>query len=371
MTDCDRLKLPPFPIPFKNGPHFPLSQKHPKENQLEGGARHFRDRHKLFLDEAHRQRLDRFGCGRLATQLHRDCSDEMLHIATDFLMWIFAFDDEVCDEGPLSMEPIELTKMCAWIQRTLESPEHLITENRYADALHEIRCRLDLHASPTQLGRFVEAIRISMKMEVWKAFDPAPSLNDCLLMRAFSGFGWAVSTLQHIGAGSAITQDEYEDRRVRALTEMMVCLLMWDNDPYSYNKEQARAVDGKQHNIISVICREYGCSTDQAVTHYLDIRWRVISLFLRLRRAVYVDASVAVRTYIEDLVELYCGAMHWTQSNCRYGSADGLGLNPHLIPDELTDNLPPESFRVLALPWFDWWWEYDPARQPTDCEGPP
>nr|WP_246545204.1 terpene synthase family protein [Photorhabdus hainanensis] len=278
-------------------------------------------------------------------------------------MWVVAYDDEYCDEGPLSVNPTAYIHNAAQLQRTLESPEYLVNNDRYAMAMRDLRIRIECYASPEQVGRFIEGMRTYFMVEMWKAVEPKPLLNDYLVMRMYGGGSWALLVLGHIIAGINISQDELEDRRVRALSEMMGCLTAWDGESYAYAKEQERAVDDKEHNVISVICRQYGYTVEQSMEHYWELRWRVVSLFLRLQKEVLITASPEVCDYINGLTAYYSGSLVWVRDNKRYCSVSGLSYDNLFEGGLFTDILPPESFESLGLPSFEWWWEYDPARK--------
>lgn len=357
------VKLPPMPNPFPYSVHPNVDVEHPDRCRIESTTRDYADRFKLYWDDTQRQRMRSLESARLAALMYPRGGEELLQIGSDFVLWAFAYDDEYCDEGPMSLEPTTFINNAAEIQRTLEAPEHAVSNDRYALAMRDLRCRLDKYATPAQVGRFVEGMRAYMMTEMWKAVVPNPSLNEYLVMRMYGGGGWAFPILNHVIAGIDISQDEYEDRRVRALTEMMVTLMVWDTDPYGYVKECARAVDGKEHNLIRILRRDYNYSFEQSMQSYLEMRRRLISLFYRLRAAVFTDASPEVRSYVDGLSEYYSGALVWTQANNRYGSISGVSLTGAFEGGELTQEAPPESFESFGLSSFDWWWEYDPARQ--------
>ncbi|MEV5242056.1 terpene synthase family protein [Streptomyces cinnamoneus] len=359
------LKLPLLPHPFPYGIHPSFEPDNPDRVRFEEATMAFRDRFHLYGDEQQRERLGRAEIARFAAMMYRSGRDELLQVASDLLLWVFAFDDEYCDEGPLSRDPAGLIQAAARIQRSIESPEHVVNTDRYALALHDIRCRLDRYAVPVQVGRFVEAMRTYLMAEMWKAVTPKPSLNDYLVMRLYGGGGWVfVPVLHHIVAGIDLAQEDYEDRRVRALAEIVLSLAQWDLEPYSYVKERARAVDGKEHNLIAVLCRERGCGVEQALSEYMTLRARALSLFRRLRIQVETEASPAVRSYIQGIVEVYSGNVFWGRANHRYRSVSGLGDECTAYEGgELVDAFPDAHFEPLGLPSFDWWWHYDPARR--------
>lgn len=121
----------------------------------------------------------------------------------------------------------------------------------------------------------------------------------------------------------------------------------------------------KEHNLITVICRQFSYSFEQSTAYYMEMRTRLISLFRRLYAASYTDASPTVRAYVDGLVAYYVGVMAWCHSCRRYTSLSGLETSGTFEGGGLINAAPEESFEPLGLPSVDWWWEYDPAR--TRC----
>ncbi|MCT8351046.1 terpene synthase family protein [Photorhabdus kayaii] len=357
------IKIPPLPNPFPYMLHPLVNAGEPENCEIEIATREYADRFHLYSNETQRQRLWKMESARLAGLLYPKGSKELLQVGSDFVMWGFAYDDEYCDEGPLSMNLTAYIHNAAQLQRALESPENPVNNDRYAMAMRDLRIRLERYSSPALAGRFFEVIRTYIMTEMWKAVEPKPSFDDYLVMRMYGGGAWAYPVLSHIIAGINISQDEFEDRRIRALSEMMDCLTAWDCEAYAYAEEQARAIDDKEHNVISVICRQYGYTVEQSMEHYWELRWRVVSLFLRLQKEVLITASPEVRDYINGLTAYYSGGLFWGQTSKRYCSISGLSYDNLFEGGLCTDILPSESFESLGLPSFEWWWEYDPARK--------
>ncbi|MBH1936632.1 hypothetical protein I5Q34_20520 [Streptomyces sp. AV19] len=336
---------------------------HPDWRRLEGSAVAFLDRWELYADAVQRERLARTGIGRVTALIYPYGPYELLRIGADFMAWAFAFDDEYCDEGPLSTRPGEFIRTVARMQRAVECPEASFAhEDRYARSLVDLRARLAAFAPPSHVGRFVEGVRTYLMVEMWKAVDLRPSLEDAVAMRLFSGGGWVFPVLAHVMSGSALSQDAFEDRRLRALGEMVACVCNWDNEIASFGKELARS-PGRDHNLVSVIAREQGCSPQEAVSRLAGMRHRVLRLFLRLRTSVLTDAPPPVAAYVEGLARYCRGCLEWTPSNDRYSSVDGLGGDATFTAEPIDDTASPEaSHAPLDIPSIAWWWRYDPAR---------
>ncbi|MDZ4356028.1 MAG: hypothetical protein U1B84_06375 [Variovorax sp.] len=359
-----RIRLPSIPLAFPAEAHPSVDIDHPETDRFEAATRAYFDRFSMYVDETQRVRMYKAENARLGAWLYPVGRDELVQVGIDFCIWAFAFDDEYCDEGPISGKPALFMQKVVEIQRAMEAPEEPpTTSDRYALAARDMRQRLDRFATPIQVGRFVEGFRTYMMTEMWKALTPKPTLDDYLIMRMFGGGGWAFTVLVHVIAGAHVTQEEYEDRRVRALTEMIAAVVTWDTEPFAYVKEIARMDDGKEHNILRVIIRERQCSFEEAFAIYLDMRWRVLCLFNRLSEEVRKDASPAVHEYIRTLTLFCSGGTVWSQANHRYGSISGMEPDGAFDGGDLIYECPPESFESMGMASCEWWWEHDPARQ--------
>ncbi|WP_390348239.1 hypothetical protein ACFJIS_11880 [Variovorax boronicumulans] len=243
------MKLPYFECPIP-------SAIHPGAAHADAQSVAWMRRFSLCLNDTERDRMARSGCGELAARIVPDATPQTLQILSDFFIWNVSFDDEYCDEGPLSRQPGRLAGVLAMIHRAIETPEDSAqVDDRYAAAMCDIRRRLDAHATADQMAQWLAAMRGWFFAEVWKAGNVAsghvPSLNQYGLLRLYSGGGLAFPTLAAIAEGYAVPTDLLEDRRVRALAEMALTLATWSADIVSYEKEVAREQGG--HNLISVI----------------------------------------------------------------------------------------------------------------------
>ncbi|MFD9427486.1 MULTISPECIES: terpene synthase [unclassified Streptomyces] len=343
-------------------PHFNL--KDPASDPIQLASNDFLDRFQLGESNEQRDRLARGGSATLAARTYPFGPDELLQIGSDLLMWAFAFDDEYCDEGPLSRNHARFIEACHRIQRAAESPEHAVGEDRYVLGMQDLRRRMDRYASPAHVGRFVEYVRTYMFVESWKAVSPEPDLNDCLVMRQYGGGGWMFLNFAHIIAQVDIQPEEYEDRRVRAMAEIITALYLWDAERYAFTKESAR--DTRQHNLHAVLQSRHGMSFEESLDYHLTMRNRAISLFRRLHADFLPGASAAQRAYLDSCINYYYGAVEWTRTSSRYASNSGLEEEGNYEGGELVDLVPAETTEPLGIPAFDWWWHYDPARRSAD-----
>ena len=347
--------------------HCPIAPSiHPNAAEADDRTIRWMKRFSLCASDAERDRLSKSGCGRLAAHIVPKATSQALQIVSDFCAWNISFDDEYCDEGPLSEQPGLMARTLALIHRAVETPECTpYIDDRYALALYDIRCRLDAYASPEQMGRWLEAMRGWFLAETWKAGNIAvrrmPSIDEYATLRLYSGGALVFPVLACITESDVVPGHVLEERRVRALTEMAASLCSWMTDILSYEKEIEREQGG--HNLVIVIQHEYQYSLEQAAFHAVDLYQQIMQLFLRLHSDVMQSANPALRRYLEDLGHLVRTALDWCLSSARYPQTVHVDKTATKSTPKSGKVFPADSIRSIA-----WWWLYDPAR--TSVESP-
>lgn len=309
----------------------------------------------LDADDHQRRRLALCDFGGLTASTMPYGQPGPLALMARFHAVLFSFDDGVCDETYVTAD--SLARETARIVRAVEAPTaHRPDESPHAAALRSLRLELERYASRRQIRRWTDAMRVYTSGLVWEAAwrrkPELPSLDDyvTLWMRAI---GMAPSTAMiEIVAGYSIPDDDLEDPRVRALTEITWTLVSWDNDLYSRNKELLRADDDL--NLIDVLCQELGCDPHHALQQAVAMRDRVMVLFLRLRDQVIEDAGSELRRYVQGLGQFIRGHLDWASVCPRYSvpsASEGK-------PDGWWKQRPADdSFEPLPLPTISWWWD--------------
>ncbi|KVE29657.1 hypothetical protein WS67_00015 [Burkholderia singularis] len=319
----------------------------------------------LCADETERARLARTGCGLLAARIVPHASRETLQIVANFFIWNVSFDDEYCDEGPLSTRPGDLARVLSLLLRTIEIPERkLFFADKYATAMRDIRLQLDRHASSAQMEQWIGAMRSWFLAETWKAGNVAtnrmPTLAEYMLLRMYSGGPLAFPVLAGIAEGYEIPPCVLANRRIRAMTELASSLCTWVSDIVSYDKEARREIGG--HNLVMVIQHERQCTKDEAVTMAVAIYDRALRLFLRMRNHVEANlpASAPLRRYLRSLAHLIRAPVDWCHLSERY--VESIPGCIDIIVAVAPARTVPQDGNGAPLPIssISWWWEYDP-----------
>ncbi|QFZ83039.1 hypothetical protein GFK26_09810 [Variovorax paradoxus] len=348
------MKLPYFECPIP-------SAIHPEAAHADAQSVAWMRRFALCIDDTERERMARSGCGELAARIVPDATAQTLQILSDFFIWNVSFDDEYCDEGPLSRQPGRLAGTLAMIHRAIETPEDGAQfKDRYAAAMCDIRRRLQTHASADQMAQWLAAMKGWFFAETWKAGNVAtghvPSLDDYALLRLYSGGGLAFPTLAAIAQGYAVPVDMLEDRRVKALTEMALTLATWSADIVSYEKEVAR--EQGAHNLVSVIQHEDQCTPALAAARAVAMYMEIMQLFLSLRTELLTHPSPALQRHLQCLGHIVRATFDWCHGSERYVQEAAPAEAPSETP-AAAHAASPRTARTISS--IAWWWVHDPA----------
>ncbi|WP_328379375.1 hypothetical protein OG372_31325 [Streptomyces sp. NBC_01020] len=344
-----QLPAAPFYCPVPPGTH-------PAAASLNEATVRWMLQQHMDTDEQQRRRLTLCDFGGLTASTMPYGWIEPLTLMARLHAVLFSLDDGLCDESYATAGL--LAQETGRIMRAVEAPYAAPSsgESARTAALRSIRLDLARHATPVQLRRWTEAMRVYTSGLVWEASwrsSPGlPSLDDyvTLWMRAI---GMAPSTAMiEIAGGLTLADEELDDPRIRALTEMAWTLVSWDNDLYSRNKELLRADDDL--NLIDVLAQEYGIDALRAQQEAVVMRDRVMVLFMRLRERALRDAGPQLRQYVNGLGQFVRGHLDWASVCPRY-TVPGA---PAAGPDGWWKRLPAVVDQdPLPLPSISWWWD--------------
>jgi hypothetical protein len=346
------LKLRPFFCPI-------AAACHPEAAHLNNRTIRWVEYHRLYTDEAQKQRLERVNAGLLAALTSPNGALEPTQISTDSLMWLFAFDDAHCDEGQLGRDPLELSRVLARLLRILEAPEvPLAPSSPYRNfelALRDLRSRIAMSATPLQVQRWIDAMRMYFMLQVWEAANRVekslPDLNEYAFMRIHNGAMRVSVMLLDIADGYELPALDMDRPDVRALTEATCLLVGWDNDLLSFHKEHTRAEGAA--GLLDILAHARGTGPEEVLDEAMLLRDQVMVLFERLGRQVTATASPALTRYVSSLG-------NWIRANLEWGSSCARYVDP-AAPGHLSEiwatNAAVGSGTPIDLPSINWWWQ--------------
>lgn len=346
------VRLRPFYCPV-------APAKHPEADLLNRRTIQWVRDHGLYVDDTQRRRLEHVEAGLLAALTSPDGILDRTQISADSLMWLFAFDDAHCDEGSLGRDPLELSRVLIRLLRILEAPEAPLPPSspyrNFELALRDLHRRLASCATPVQLGRWIDAMRMYFLCQVREAADrtekSVPDLADYTLLRIHNGAMRVSVMLLDIADGYELPAADMDRADVRALTEATCLLVGWDNDILSFRKEHTRTGDAV--GLLDVLANARGEDVTVVLGEAMLLRDQVMVLFERLSRQVAADASTGLRRYVASLG-------HWIRANLEWGMTCERYREPGESPSlghQWAETPAPLSDAPVPVPTIAWWWQ--------------
>jgi hypothetical protein len=313
-----------------------------------------------------RGRLVKHDIGTFAARILPEGREEVVTIAADFIIWLFGVDDGLCEEGEIGTQPGELIGALSRLIRVAQNPEApMLVEDPLAQGLRDLRFRMDLHGTPVQVARWIDALREYFTSVVWEASfrsrGEVPDLNDYTLMRIYDGATSVILPLLEMGQGYELQANERDHTSVRALGEMAHFVIGWDNDILSHHKEHRAG--GYYLNAVRVLGQEYGIRPGQALVTAIGYRDRVMGLFLRMSQHLKATGSPQLRQYVDSLAHFIRGAQDWEITSIRYTTPD----DPADLPSNFSDTPTDANPAALDIPAISWWWDLLPDLQDTSA----
>jgi hypothetical protein len=313
----------------------------------------------LYADAAQLRRLECAQPGLLAARVVPAGEPEPMAVFTDFHTWLFAFDDEYCDErAPSAMPAAEWSRFLARLARQAETgSDALLPGNRYALALGDISRRLARHCTPAQHSRWCSALRAYFTALIWETHsrsqgEPGLSAADYTLLRLHNGAMGASIALLDLAEGYELPCSVRERADVRALAEMTAILVSWDNDIFSWPKEHDH-VPGQQQNLLDALAASHPDPLAQAVR----LRNGVMELFTVLAGPLTATADSPVSRFVTSLG-------HWVRANLDFSTSTARYAEPgRQIPADWPATVPAGwAASPLGYPALAWWAELTGGR---------
>jgi hypothetical protein len=345
---------------------------HPAADEIDDRTVQWLTDHGLYADDRQLSRLRRARPGLLAARVAPHGRRERLQVFADFHTWLFAFDDEYCDEDSPSAMPIdEWMIFLAKLHRQIETgTNQLPLRGAYGSALQDVSRRLDEFCTAEQKVRWLSALQSYFHALVWEAQSRratrrgrgALSLDDYALLRLRNGAMQSSIALLDMVNGYFLPTEQRESPAVRALIEMTAILVSWDNDIFSWHKEQSRR--RCQKNLLDVL----GDASP---------RGDVVGEAVRLRNSVmagFVELSESVSRHCSgELSEFTRSLHHWVRANLDFSCVTARYADPSRPAGNLdwAATSPASSSRSLPLLQPMRWWAdvvpslMDPALAPT------
>ncbi|MFI6095713.1 hypothetical protein ACIA8G_09180 [Lentzea sp. NPDC051213] len=349
MTTAPALQIPPLYCPIP-------SALHPDVEDLNREGLSWISRFVAFADGSGWDRYAAMNPGYLPGYvMPRAPKGPALQAASNLLFWLWAYDDMECDEVEGRQRVDQHILQLSDLTRVAEASSSEPWDNPFLASLSDLREQLLANASPLQVTRWASSMQLyfmaNAAAAVQRLQGAVPDLDTYVAQRIHSGAVKPCLMLMDVADGYELPTDELEHPDVWALNEMVCTLVGWDNDLLTYHKEVMRG--GADHNLVTVLVHDRGLSLDEAVAAAVDMRERVLWLYMRLHRQVHATASPELRMYLAGLSSWIRGHLDWGLTTVRYRDLEA-GAD---FPDELGPEPVALDPAPLPIASVAWWWD--------------
>lgn len=197
-------------------------------------------------------------------------------LASDFITWLFAFDDLYCDGNRIGSDPVEFSAVVGDLIQVLEAPESVNShELPVARALRDLHRRVGESSSAVQCRRWADDTEKYLLAKLWEAgrrrAESLPPLASYVHMRRLGGANIACLMLTDISLGREVPAEVMCARRMTELVRAAADLADLDNDLLSYARESGPDEEFPINGVTAAA--QHGArDTAEAVARVLEFR---------------------------------------------------------------------------------------------------
>lgn len=215
------------------------SSVHPMLTRIEADSMAWLDAHDVM--PPHRRAEFRSGApATLGSYTYPRGTREGTQLATDFITWLFAFDDLYCDANRIGSDPVEFSAIIGDLVHVLEAPADR-PALPVARALHDLHGRVEAMGSPIQRRRWADDTEKYLLTKLWEAgrrrAGSLPPLASYVHLRRLGGANVACLMLTDISLGREVPAEVMCGDRMTELVKAAADLADLDNDLLSYARE--------------------------------------------------------------------------------------------------------------------------------------
>ncbi|KAH7334147.1 isoprenoid synthase domain-containing protein [Rhizoctonia solani] len=274
--------------------------------------------------EAKRQKFFDSGFGLMTALCYPDCDFAHLRVVTDFVLWLFSFDD-LTDAGGL--DSIQGMKRAVDVtMKVLRDPTSSPPRFKVAAILHSYFNRMRQVASPATIRHFVDAVdfytQAVYQQKVNRSTDTTPTIEEYIQLRRDTSamkIAWAV--LEY-SLDMDLPDEVVNHPIVKELADAGNDILTWANDIYSFPIEFAR---GDTHNFVCVAMEHNKLGLDDAI--------EFVNKLTRKRLDEYVETKAKLPSFgpgVDEQVAQYILGIEY----CVQGFIDWTFMTPRYFGDE-------------------------------------
>jgi len=338
---------------------------HPKLVEMEQQTINWLDKFQLYKSEAERAKLIGIKAADFCARITPNAIEENFLGFAQWTYWAFAFDDLIDNakcETDESNVPAEFAHLAISILGIWENPyAPLFSNNPLFTALQDISQNFRKYATPAQIQRLTYAHSHWLLGVAWKrnngSHNYISSVNDYLRLRVHDCGGRPVVWFIDVANGMEVPIQEMNSPIIITMSEMCALIAALDNDFVSYRKE---IYHQQTNTIMDLLMYHNQYTLEQAISDALNIRDRLMHLFLCLRDQVLPQASPKLSSYLICLGNLIRGNFEWSLKTLRYnnfGESSPPPFYTQAFTPEWTEN--PNIYTVpLPFSAVSWWWGF-------------
>ncbi|WP_225727243.1 MULTISPECIES: hypothetical protein [unclassified Nocardia] len=295
--------------------------------------------------------------------------DEGVQLLSDWLGWVFLFDDGYCDEGPLSRDPTAFNHLALNLMNFALYPERSPLGIPYADALGtalaDMMARVRARSGGEQVLAWTLAFYRYALGTACGVSDRSGyyirSVDQHMIARPADGADLLTIYTPQIAEGTWFDPAASQDPATRAATDVACALLSMLTDLAAYGHE--RSQQSLESNIVQMIAVERRCSPQEAMYAACALMEEIMELFISLKDKLSAHGTRDLRRYLEQLSNIVRGVVEWQRRTPRYAKHFDITAPPpapgklldtpfHAISDHrlFPSVEPPQSIR--------WWWDF-------------
>lgn len=329
VTSIEQIVIPEIycPFPSRISPHYEQVRAHTLD-----WARRFEV---VYHPEMLRY-YDRADLSGLACRVYPHAGLEELCLASDWLFFIFVFDD-LFDEGGLDHRLNEMAQFHEHLLDVVHNPPRGQSYGPISRVFLNLFQRAGSSVSPAWHERFERHNEEFFKAQRWQIANREsqrlPNFQECLENRVHGAGVLPVFDLIEVMQHVEIPAEIYESQLAQAILQAGNNIVGWTNDVYSFKKD---AGCSDVNSALAALQCGQGISLQQAVDQMCAMIDRETRRFLDLLRLVSFPSEVSeqhMRFLWTGVADWLRGHLDWYSGNSRY--ADGA----FLVGDQPTDLL--------------------------------
>jgi hypothetical protein len=242
-------------------------------------------------------------------------------LSSDFIEWLFVFDDTYCDEGRIGIDPTSLAPHIGSLAAILDEPTTFASRGHpIQDALRDLRLRMEESSSQPHLAWWIAETRTYLFAMLWEAgcrqAQSLPPFEEYRLLRRYTGAVPACLTFVDQCRGFELSHSELHHPDVKTILGLTTDLVDIDNDLDSYAKEVA--AETFPINGVIALRQNGGAAAADAIRELVRRRDEILRTFLEVATRISESMHEPAVSFLEGLQDWLSGHITWNHQSSRF-----------------------------------------------------